>query len=192
VSGLHGAEIPPCSPLLKFTKTTPLPAPAPLNSVTIPCFVTCCSRSRYSGDWPRKKKHRRNQGRPKQLTALVEMAAKHRKLRGGDITSHHAGVTWACVNRQNLRPTRHLDAPPPRSARSVPRHRFEHIANPGSGGGSVMHEAVLNKLERRLGRLHARLRLGIEMDHEAARALVSRLAHSRYFHATSPRSIPAE
>ena len=30
-----------------------------------------------------------------------------------------------------------------------------------------MHEAVLNKLERRLGRLHAKLRLGIEMDHEA-------------------------
>src|SRR2546423_539639 len=31
----------------------------------------------------------------------------------------------------------------------------------------VMNEAVLNKLERRLGRLHAKLRLGIEMDHEA-------------------------
>jgi len=30
-----------------------------------------------------------------------------------------------------------------------------------------MHEAVLAKLERRLGRLHAKLRLGIEMDHEA-------------------------
>ncbi len=30
-----------------------------------------------------------------------------------------------------------------------------------------MNEAVLNKLERRLGRLHARLRLGIETDHEA-------------------------
>jgi len=29
-----------------------------------------------------------------------------------------------------------------------------------------MNEAVLNKLERRLGRLHARLRLGIETDHE--------------------------
>jgi len=42
-----------------------------------------------------------------QLTALVEMTAKRRKLRK---TSHHAGVTWACVNRQNLRPTRHLDA----------------------------------------------------------------------------------
>ena len=55
----------------------------------------------------------------------------------------------------------------PRSARFIPRHRFEHIADPGPGGGSVMHEAVLNKLERRLGRLHARLRLGIEMDHEA-------------------------
>jgi len=31
----------------------------------------------------------------------------------------------------------------------------------------AMNEAVLNKLERRLGRLHARLRLGIETDHEA-------------------------
>jgi uncharacterized protein len=30
-----------------------------------------------------------------------------------------------------------------------------------------MNEAVLNELERRLGRLHARLRLGIETDHEA-------------------------
>ncbi len=30
-----------------------------------------------------------------------------------------------------------------------------------------MNEAVLNKLERRLGRLHARQRLGIETDHEA-------------------------
>ena len=30
-----------------------------------------------------------------------------------------------------------------------------------------MNEALLNKLERRLGRLHARLRLGIETDHEA-------------------------
>ena len=30
-----------------------------------------------------------------------------------------------------------------------------------------MEEAVLNKLDQRLGRLHARLRLGIETDHEA-------------------------
>ena len=30
-----------------------------------------------------------------------------------------------------------------------------------------MNEAVLNKLEQRLGRLHAKLRLGIETDHEA-------------------------
>lgn len=30
-----------------------------------------------------------------------------------------------------------------------------------------MNDAVLKKLERRLGRLHARLRLGIETDHEA-------------------------
>src|SRR5262245_34668063 len=56
---------------------------------------------------------------------------------------------------------------PPRSAPFIPRHRFEQIADPYPGGGSVMHEAVLTKLERRLGRLHAKLRLGIEMDHEA-------------------------
>jgi uncharacterized protein len=31
----------------------------------------------------------------------------------------------------------------------------------------AMNETVLNKLERRLGRLHARQRLGIETDHEA-------------------------
>ena len=49
----------------------------------------------------------------------------------------------------------------------LPRHRFEHAADPSLGGGSVVNEAVLNKLERRLGRLHAKLRLGIEMDHEA-------------------------
>ena len=30
-----------------------------------------------------------------------------------------------------------------------------------------MEKAVLNELERRLGRLHAKLRLGIETDHEA-------------------------
>jgi len=48
-----------------------------------------------------------------------------------------------------------------------PRHRFERTADRCPGGGSVMSEAVLNKLERRLGRLHAKLRLGIEMDHEA-------------------------
>src|SRR5215813_11055271 len=56
---------------------------------------------------------------------------------------------------------------PPRSAPFIPPHRFEQIADPCPGGGSVMHEAVLAKLERRLGRLHAKLRLGIEMDHEA-------------------------
>src|SRR5260370_8365629 len=56
---------------------------------------------------------------------------------------------------------------PPRSACFIPRHRFEHIADPGPDGGSVMNEAVLNKLEKRLGRLHAKLRLGIETDHEA-------------------------
>src|SRR6516225_4226930 len=53
------------------------------------------------------------------------------------------------------------------SAHFIPRHRFEPTADTYFGGGSVMNEAVLNKLERRLGRLHAKLRLGIEMDHEA-------------------------
>src|SRR6516225_7800564 len=39
-------------PYLKFTNSAPLTAPAPLNRLTIPCFVLCCSCSRYSGDWP--------------------------------------------------------------------------------------------------------------------------------------------
>jgi hypothetical protein len=30
-----------------------------------------------------------------------------------------------------------------------------------------MNEAIFGKLEQRLGRLHAKLRLGIETDHEA-------------------------
>ena len=47
------------------------------------------------------------------------------------------------------------------SAHFIPHH--ERTA----GAGSVMNDAVLNKLERRLGRLHTKLRLGIEMDHEA-------------------------
>jgi hypothetical protein len=34
-----------------------------------------------------------------------------------------------------------------------------------------MNEAVLNKLERRLDRLQAKLRLGIEMDHEEGHAV---------------------
>jgi uncharacterized protein len=37
---------------------------------------------------------------------------------------------------------------------------------PGSGG-LAMNETVVDELERRLGRLHARQRLGIETDHEA-------------------------
>src|SRR5437588_12474583 len=56
---------------------------------------------------------------------------------------------------------------PPRNARFIPRHRFEHTADPCPGGGLVMNEAVLNKLERWLGRLHAKLRLEIETEHEA-------------------------
>ena len=47
------------------------------------------------------------------------------------------------------------------SAHFIPHHERT------TGSGSVMNEAVLNKLERRLGRLHAKLRLGIETDHEA-------------------------
>src|SRR5215467_10209084 len=47
------------------------------------------------------------------------------------------------------------------SAHFIPHHGRT------AGAGSVMNDAVLNKLERRLGRLHAKLRLGIEMDHEA-------------------------
>ena len=35
------------------------------------------------------------------------------------------------------------------------------------GAATAMNETVLNKLERRLGGLHARQRLGIETDHEA-------------------------
>lgn len=35
------------------------------------------------------------------------------------------------------------------------------------GSGLAMNEAVLNRLERRLGPLHAKQRLGIERDHEA-------------------------
>src|SRR5438552_16602265 len=54
----------------------------------------------------------------------------------------------------------------PRSPQSAPHH-FERSADPCPGGGLVMNDAVLNKLERRLGRLHTKLRLGIEMDHEA-------------------------
>ena len=82
-------------------------------------------------------------------------------------TSYHAAVRWACVNRQNpsvLRVTL-MTQSLPSSAHFMPRHRFEPTADPCLGEG--LNEAVLNKLERRLGRLHAKLRLGIEMDHEA-------------------------
>jgi uncharacterized protein len=48
-----------------------------------------------------------------------------------------------------------------------PRHCFERTAEPCSGGGLAMNEAIFGKLEQRLGRLHAKLRLGIETDHEA-------------------------
>src|SRR4029453_12735850 len=42
----------------------------------------------------------------------------------------------------------------------------EGTADPCSGG-LAMNEAIFSKLEQRLGRLHAKLRLGIETDHEA-------------------------
>jgi hypothetical protein len=48
---------------------------------------------------------------------------------------------------------------------STPRRHFERTRDPCPRLED--DEAVLNKLERRLGRLHAKLRLGIEMDHEA-------------------------
>src|SRR5215471_2744091 len=41
-------------------KTARRIAPALLNGLTIPCFARCCSCSRYSGDWPRRKKRRNN------------------------------------------------------------------------------------------------------------------------------------
>jgi hypothetical protein len=37
----------------------------------------------------------------------------------------------------------------------------------GAGGHFAIDDAIANKLERRLGRLHAKQRLGIEKDHEA-------------------------
>ena len=36
-----------------------------------------------------------------------------------------------------------------------------------SEGRDQMHEDLLTKLEQRLGRVHAKQRLGIETDHEA-------------------------
>jgi hypothetical protein len=49
----------------------------------------------------------------------------------------------------------------------MPKSPRSSAAGAYPGGSSVMDEALLAKLERRLGRLHAKLRLGIEMDHEA-------------------------
>jgi len=48
-----------------------------------------------------------------------------------------------------------------------PQHCFERTAEPCSGGGLAINEPIFSKLEQRLGRLHAKLRLGIETDHEA-------------------------
>jgi hypothetical protein len=78
-------------------------------------------------------------------------------------------MTRVCVNRQNpsILQVTLMTQSLPSSAHFMPRHRFEQIADPCPGDGSVMHKPVLTKLQRRLGRLHAKLRLGIEMDHEA-------------------------
>ena len=56
---------------------------------------------------------------------------------------------------------------PRSSAHFIPHHRFEGTADFCGGGGLATEEAIFSKLERRLGRLHANLRLGIETDHEA-------------------------
>src|SRR6516165_599752 len=56
---------------------------------------------------------------------------------------------------------------PRSSAVFMPLRRFERTADPCTGGASAMNEAIFSKLEQRLGRLHAKLRLGIETDHEA-------------------------
>ena len=103
----------------------------------------------------------------KQLTGLIEMTAEASQA-SQRRTSHQAGVMWACVNRQNpsVLQVTFMTQSLPSSAHFMPRHRFEPTADPYLGC-LVMNEAVLNKLERRLGRLHAKLRLGIEMDHEA-------------------------
>jgi hypothetical protein len=45
-----------CQPQGKCANTTRRIAPALRNRLTIPCFVKYCSRSRYSGHWPRRKK----------------------------------------------------------------------------------------------------------------------------------------
>jgi hypothetical protein len=47
----------------------PLTARAPLNRLTIPCFATCYLPLRYSGDWPRRKKQRRNRRKSKTADA---------------------------------------------------------------------------------------------------------------------------
>src|SRR5437660_9287662 len=47
----------------------PLTARAPLNRLTIPCFATCYLPLRYSGDWLRRKKQRRNRRRSKTADA---------------------------------------------------------------------------------------------------------------------------
>jgi hypothetical protein len=56
---------------------------------------------------------------------------------------------------------------PRSSAHFIPYHRFEGTADSCGDGGLATEEAIFSMLERRLGRLHANLRLGIETDHEA-------------------------
>ena len=45
--------------------------------------------------------------------------------------------------------------------------KLQYSQKPSGESQLGMEEADLNKLDRRLGRLHAKLRLGIETDHEA-------------------------
>jgi hypothetical protein len=74
----------------------------------------------------------------------------------------HTAVTKELKYRIALCPTSHLmPKSPPSPAVFSPRHYFERTVAACPGGGSVVDEAILNKLEQRLGRLHAKLRLGI-------------------------------
>ncbi len=50
---------------------------------------------------------------------------------------------------------------------SITRMRLELFAVSNSGNDSTLEQDVVARLEQRLGRLHARLRLGLEADHEA-------------------------
>jgi hypothetical protein len=72
-----------------------------------------------------------------------------------------------CVRRQRLRLSEH--GGPASSAKRPVTYIVELQIDPGKALRIriMMSEAVLSRLEQRLGRLHARQRLGIETDHEA-------------------------